>query len=162
MADLPKLILKPFRDGYNFGLANPTIITPTAAGMPRARVDSVGSVHTLAPTYKCTRPMYQYLLSFMRAYRGQKFLAYLLLDDIDHQWYECMITNQGQIPVSTNGDEIFMVGLEMTAEAIDYDVQTDITITTIYEMTDGQSARYFRLLEKLVNEDLPAATGALL
>lgn len=161
MASLPKLILKPYREGYNFGLANPTIITPTAAGMPRGRVDSVGSIHTLAPTYKCTRPMHQYLLSFLRAYRGQRFLAYLLLDDIDHQWYECMITNQGPIPVSTQGNQIFTTQLEMSAEPISYNVQTDIAISTIYQMTDGQIDVFFNKLSKLVNEDLPDATRAL-
>ncbi len=162
MAGLPKLMLKPYRDGYNFGLANPTVITPTAAGLSRGRVDSVGGVHVLSPTYKCTRPMQQYLLKFLRAYRGQRFLAYLLLDDIDHQWYECMITTQGPIPVSTMGDQIFITQLEMQAEPIDYDVEADIVFTTIYQMTDGQVALYFKELGDFVNKDLPDALGGLI
>ena len=161
MAGLPKLMLKPYRDGYNFGLANPTVITPTAAGLSRGRVDSVGGVHVLSPTYKCTRPMQQYLFSFLRAYRGQRFLAYLILDDIDHRWYECMITTQGPIPMQSIGDQIFVTQLEMQAEPIDYDVETDMTITAIYELTDGQSHKYFAQLSKLDNEILPDALGGL-
>lgn len=162
MADLPKLMLKPLRDGYNFGLANPVITTPTAAGMARSRVDSVGGVHVLSPTYKCTRPMQKYLLKFLNAYRGQRFLAYLLLDDIDHHWYECTITTQGPIPVSTMGDQIFITQLEMQAEPIDYDVEADLVFTTIYQMTDGQVDLYFKSLSDLVNKDLPNAFGGLI
>tara|TARA_R110000751_G_scaffold29116_5_gene75339 strand:+ start:39 stop:359 length:321 start_codon:yes stop_codon:yes gene_type:complete len=105
--------------------------------------------------------MQQYLFSFLRAYRGQRFLAYLILDDIDHQWYECMITTQGPIPMQSLGDQIFVTQLEMQAEPIDYDVETDMTITAIYELTDGQSHKYFAQLSKLVNESLPDALGGL-
>ncbi len=161
MSELPKLMLKPFRDGYGVGLANPMIITPTSAGPPRARADSVGGVHTLSPTYKCTRAMQQYFLKFQRAYRGRWFLAYLVIDDIDHQWYECMITNQGTIPVQIQGDQIFITQLDMVARPIDYDIQDDIDFSELYAATDGQVARYYKLLAKLVNEDMPEALGGL-
>lgn len=161
MPDLPKLMLKPLRDGYNFGLANPVITTPAAAGLGRSRADSVGGVHVLSPTYKCTRSMQKYLLKFLRAYRGQRFLAYLILDDIDHQWYECMITTQGPIPVQAMGDQIFITQLEMQAEPIDYDIDADLVFTKIYEMTDGQVELYYRELGSLVNKALPDALGGL-
>ena len=42
-----------------------------------------------------------------------------------------------------------------------YNMDTDQTIVAIYNMTDGQSDLYFNQLEKLVNQDLPAATAGL-
>lgn len=158
MSELPKLMLKPLRDGFSVGLANPIVVTPTAAGPPRGRADSVSGVHTLSPTYKCTRAMQKYFLSFLRAYRGQWFLAYLVIDDIDHQWYECFITTQGNIPVQIKGDQIFITQLDMVARPIDYDVKTDIEFIKIYQATDGKVDEYYALLEKMVNEHLPEST----
>lgn len=161
MSDLPKFMLKPFRDDYSFGLANPTIITPTAAGPSRARDDVVSGMHVVSPTYKCTRAMYRYFLRFLRAYRSQRFLAYLLIDDIDHQWYECMITNQGPISVQAKGDQIFTVQLTLEAEPLLYDIDADKAFVKIYEMTDGQVERYYNQLAEFTNKDLPDALGAI-
>lgn len=161
MSELPKLMLKPLRDGFSVGLANPIIVTPTSAGPPRGRADSVGGVHTLSPTYKCTRAMQQYFLKFLRAYRGRWFLAYLVIDDIDHQWYECFITTQGNIPVQINGDQIFITQLDMVARPIDYDIQDDLDFVLLYEKTEGQIERYYKLLAKVVNEEMPDALGNL-
>lgn len=160
MAEIPKFMLKPQRDGYSFNLARSVTSTETIVGLPRERKDSVGKVHRVNATYKCTRSQWQYFLSFSRAYEGLPFLAYLLLDDIDHQWYECRIIGES-LPVSTLGDQIFTVPLSLVARPIKYDVEMDMTIATLYEMTDGQIDKYFRLLEKLVNEDLPEALGGL-
>lgn len=160
MTELPKLMLKPQRDGYNFSLARNVISTETIVGLPRERKDSVGKVHRPNVTYKCTRPQWQYFLSFMRAYEGLPFLAYLLLDDVDHQWYECRIVGDS-LPVQTLGDQIFTVQLSLVAKPIKYNVETDIAITKIYEMTKGKMAEYFNLLAKLVNQDLPDALRRL-
>lgn len=160
MTEIPKLMLKPQRDGYNFSLARSVTSTETIVGLPRERKDSVGKVHRPNVTYKCTRAQWQYFLKFMRAYEGLPFLAYLLLDDIDHQWYECRIVGDS-LPVTTLGDQIFTVQLSLVAKPIKYDVEADLTFLEIYKMTDGQVERYFNLLAKLVNEDLPAAFGGL-
>lgn len=153
MADIPKLMLKPLRSDYNFSLGRGVVSTQTIAGLPRQRRDG-GKPHRANVTYKCTRSQWQYFLAFMRAYEALPFLAYLLLDDIDHKWYECKILNE-DLQVSTLGDQIFTVQLSLVARPYHYPVDTDIAITAIYEMTDGQMERYFNLLEKLVNEDLP-------
>lgn len=162
MSELPKFMLKPLRDGAGFGLSNPTIITPTMAGPPRGRVGTVGGVHRLSPRYRCTRQMYRYFINFINAYPAQWFLAYLVIDDIDHQWYECMITTQGEIPVTNLGDQIFTVQLDMVAMPIDRDVEGSKTIVKLYELTDGQIELYFKQLADLVNKDLPDAFGGLI
>lgn len=154
MTEIPKLMLKPLRSDYSFSLARSVTSTETIVGLPRERKDSVGKAHRANVSYKCTRAQWRYFLSFSRAYEGLPFLAYLLLDDIDHQWYECRILGS-ELPVAALGDQIFTVQLTLVAKPIKYDVETDIAIVTIYEMTDGQMDLYFKLLEKLVNEDLP-------
>lgn len=156
MSEIPKLMLKPLRAGYSFGLARNVTSTDTIVGLPRERRDSIGKVHRPNVIYKCTRAQWQYFLAFMRAYEALPFLAYLLLDDIDHKWYQCRIVGD-MLSVNTLGDQIFTVQLSLVAEPIRYNVEDDIAITTIYEMTDGQSTLYFSLLEKLVNEDMPNA-----
>jgi hypothetical protein len=40
-------------------------------------------------------------------------------------------------------------------------MDNDLSITAIYSMTDGQVDVFFNQLEKLVNQDLPAATAGL-
>lgn len=157
---MPKLMLTPFREGYNFSLSRNVVTTETEGGMPRSRKDSIGKPHRANPTYKCTRAQWQYFLAFMRAYEGLPFLAYLILDDIDHQWYECNILDM-VLPVSTLGDQIFTVQLSLVVKPIKYNVESDIAFLEIYKMTDGQVEQYFKLLEKLVNEDLPSALGGL-
>ena len=158
MTDLPKLMLKPYREGYSFTLGRQTRTTETASGMPRQRKDSVGTVHRLSPTYKCTRSMCQYLMAFLRTYEAQPFLAYLLLDDAEHHWYECRITSDS-ISVSTRGDQIFSVQIELIIKPRPVNASLDLTIVDIYGMTGGQMDAYFNSLEKLVNEDLPEALG---
>lgn len=160
MTEMPKFMLKPLRDGYSFRIARNVVRTETIVGLGRERKDSVGKAHPVNATYKCTRAQWQYFLAFNRAYEGLPFLAYLLIDDIDHKWYQCSIVDE-YLPVSTQGDQIFTVQLSLVAKPIKYDVEADKTITAIYEMTDGQIDKYFNLLAKLVNEDLPDALGGL-
>lgn len=160
MADIPKFMLKPLRDGYSFSLARNVASTETIVGLPRERKDSVGKVHRANVTYKCVRSQWQYFLAFTRAYEGLPFLAYLLLDDVDHKWYECRIVGDS-MPVQPLGDQIFTVQLSLVAKPIKYDIDNDILISTLYQMTEGQIELYFQKLAKLVNEDLPDALGAL-
>ncbi|PLT23755.1 hypothetical protein [Psychrobacter sp. MES7-P7E] len=156
MADLPKLRLKPLREGYSFNLGRQTVTTQTESGQPRQRKASVGTVHTLSPTYKCTRVQMQYLHAFLRAYEAQPFLAYLLIDDIDHKWYECRIVSD-DIPVSALGDQIFTVQLSITATPISPSLQADLVNISAYDVSDGNPKLFFYLLEQLVNVDLPNA-----
>lgn len=160
MADLPQFMLKPYRDGYNFSLGRTTISTQYTNGMPRQRKSQVGTVHQLSASYKCRRSQYQYLLAFLRVYEAKPFLAYLLLDDIDHQWYECRIVSEN-INVSTLGDQIFTVTLDLVVKSKPHSVTDDLAFIEVYNMTDGQVDKFFNALEKLVNEDLPSAMRGL-
>lgn len=160
MADIPKLMLKPLRDGYSFSLARSVTSTDTIVGLPRERKDSVGKVHRVNVTYKCKRAQWQYFLKFMRTYEGLPFLAYLLLDDIDHQWYECRIVGDS-MPVQTLGDQIFTVQLSLVAQPTKYDVDTDLAFLKIYQMTEGEVDEYFKALAKFTNEDMPNALGKI-
>ena len=160
MAYLPQLMLTPYRDGYSFALGRSTVSTQYISGMPRQRKTKVGTVHQLTATYKCTRSKYQYLVAFLRAYEAKPFLAYLLLDDIDHHWHECRIMDES-IAVSTNGDQIFTVSLNLVVKSKKLDVGVDAAYLWAYSQTNGDISVYFNALEKLVNEDLPDAMREL-
>lgn len=157
MTDLPKLQLKPLRAGYGFELSTGVVSTDTQVGLPRQRLASVGVVHRVSPTYKCTRAQWQYFLAFMRAYRGRAFYAYLLLDDIDHHWYECRMVNES-LKVSTLGDQIFSVQLDLIVKPRAVPIDQDLGFLAMYEMSQAEQDDYFNHLEKLVNRDLPNAT----
>lgn len=160
MTDLPKLHLKPLRSGYGFELTTGVVSTSTQIGLPRQRLASIGTVHRVSPTYKCTRAKWQYFLAFMRAYRGRAFYAYLLLDDIDMQWYECRMVNES-LKVSTLGDQIFSVQVDLIVKPRPVQISQDLALLTIYEMSQAEQDDYFNHLEKLVNQDLPQATRGL-
>lgn len=155
-----KLMLKPYRSGYGFALSTGVVSTQTQAGMPRQRRSEIGAPHHLSVTYKCTRAMWQYMLAFLRANAGRAFMAYLLLDDIDHHWYECRYTDE-QINVSTLGDQIFSVKLTLVVKPHPVNPEQDEAIIAIYNMTKDKQDSYFNQLEKLVNNDLPNATREL-
>ena len=173
VANLPKLTLKPFADGYNVSLADDFITTPMQGGKPRQRKVFEGGWHQVSCTYKHRPAAHQYFLAFRRAYAGRPFLAYLLVDDIVHRWYQCCFINNKQVTPRWGGG-MFTVSCELMVEPIPYDydsngnlvaypynINTDQTIVAIYNMTDGQSDAYFNALEKLVNQDLPDATVGL-
>lgn len=153
-------MLKPYRSGYGFDLATGVISTKTKADLPRQRRGQLGQPHELVVTYKCTRAQWQYFLSFFRAHAGRRFLAYLLLDDIDHHWYECCCTDE-HINVTTLGDQIFTVKLTLVVKPRRIDIDQDEAIIAIYNMTKDEQDGYFNHLEKLVNQDLPNATRGL-
>lgn len=155
-----KLMLKPYRSGYGFSLSTGVISTQTQAGMPRQRRGQVGVVHHLSVTYKCTRAMWQYMLAFLRVNAGREFMAYLLLDDIDHHWYECRYMDE-QINVSTLGDQIFTVKLTLIVKGRVINIGQDEAIIALYNMSKDEQDGYFNQLEKLVNNDLPNATREL-
>lgn len=160
MTDLPKLQLKPLRSGYGFSLSTGIVSTETQAGMPRQRLASVGVVHRVSPTYKCTRAQWQYFLAFIRVYRGRAFYAYLLLDDIDHHYYECHMVNES-LKVSTLGDQIFSVQVDLIVKPRPVQIDQDLVFLAMYEMSQGEQDIFFNHLEKLVNQDLPQATRGL-
>lgn len=160
MTDLPTLQLKPLRSGYAFDLSTGVVSTNTEYGLPRQRLSSVGTVHKVSPTYKCTRAQWQYFLAFLRAYRGRAFYAYLLLDDIDHHYYECRMVNES-VQVSTLGDQIFTVKLDLIVKPRPVHIDQDLGFLTIYEMAADQAEQFYNHLEKLVNQDLPTATRGL-
>ena len=159
MADLPKFMLMPERGGYGATLADTVITTDTQYGLPRQRLGGVGLVHSTSPTYRCTKPQYQYAMAFYRAYQGLSFLSTQLIDDSEPTWYETRII--GAIKHQVVGYGVFDVSFNVVCEPIAYDVQTDLAITAIYEMTSGESDKYFNMLEKLVNQDLPQAMRGL-
>lgn len=153
MSDLPQFMLKPYRSGYGFSLSTGIISTQTQAGMPRQRRSQVGVVHRLSATYKCTRAMWQYMLAFIRANAGRPFLAKLLIDDIDMQWYECRCVSE-TIEVSTLGDQIFTAKIDLVVKPRPVNTGQDELLAFLYTMQRFEQDKYFNQLEKLVNHDL--------
>lgn len=160
MSEMPKFRLKPFRPGYNFQLGRRTITTETQGGPPRQRRDSTGVVHRLTPTYKCTRVQYEYLINFLTAYEALPFLAYLVLDNKDHQWYKCREVS-ATLPVGALGDQIFTVQLNIVAEPLLPSVQAALAHVKVYDATDGNPKLFYDLIEQIVNKEMPEALGDL-
>lgn len=155
MVDLPRFALKPYRDGYGFSIGRNTISTPTESGRSRQRRARIGTPHRATATYKCTVTMYQYLTAFLRTYEAQPFLAYLLLDDVYHKWYECKCLNDTNIEVSTQGDQIFLVQLTLEITPTAASAEEDLAIIEAYNFTNGTPGIFLKLLEDLANNRLP-------
>jgi len=155
MTDLPNFMLKPLRDGYGFSMARNTMSTPTESGRTRQRLARIGTPHRLTATYKCTPPMWEYLTAFLRKYEAKPFLAYLLLDDTEHRWYQCQCLDDDGIPVTSKGDQIFTAQLTLEALPLPIDSAADTAIIQAYDMTNGKPSIFFKLLEKLANKHIP-------
>jgi len=155
MTDLPRFMLKPFREGYGFTLGRNTVSTNTKSGRSRQRLDRIGTPHRLNATYKCTPLMWQYLTAFLRKYEAKPFLAYLLLDDTEHRWYQCQCLDDDGIPVTTNGDQTFTAQLTLEALPMPVDSTADSRNIQAYDMTGGKPSIWFKLLENLANFQLP-------
>ena len=159
MADLPKLQLIPQLDGYGVKLGNNAITTEVEYGMPRQRLASVGAVHRVTPTYRCTKAQYQYMMVFLRAYRARAVLMYHHFDDVEPSWYECVIVSN--ISVGHVGYQCYDVSFDVVAKSTRYNIDQDLGFLAIYEMSQDEQDAYFNQLEKLVNQDLPNATRGL-
>ena len=156
--DLPKLQLRPQLDGYGVQLGNDVITTEAEHGMPRQRLQSVGVVHRVSPTYRCTKAQYQYLMIFLRAYRARAMLMYHHFDDTEPSWYECRIVSD--VSVQHVGYQVYDVSFDVVAKSTRYNIDQDMGFLAIYEM--GADANdFYNRLEKLVNQDLPNATRGL-
>ena len=170
---LPKFMLKPFADGYNVTLADDFITTPMQGGEPRQRRIFEGGWHQVSATYKLRPAQKQYFTAFRRAYAGRSFLAYLLVDDVVHRWYRCRFIDNKKLSPRWGGGMTY-ASVELSVEPIPYsydkdgnlvayphNMDNDLSMVAIYNMTDGQTDLFFNQLEKLVNQDLPAATAGL-
>ena len=170
---LPKFMLKPFADGYNVTLSDDFITTPMQGGEPRQRRIFEGGWHQVSATYKLRPAQKQYFTAFRRAYAGRSFLAYLLIDDVVHRWYRCRFIDNKKLSPRWGGGMTY-ASVELSVEPIPYaydkdgnlvayphTMDNDLSMVAIYNMTDGQTDLFFNQLEKLVNQDLPAATAGL-
>ena len=157
--DLPKLQLKPLLDGYGVKLGNNVMTTEVEYGMPRQRLKSVGAVHRVSPTYRCTKAQYQYLMAFYRTYRARAVMMYHHFDDVEPSWHECRIVSE--VSVEHVGYQVYDVSFDVVAKSTRYNIDQDMVFLAIYEMSQGEQDAYFNHLEKLVNQDLPQATRGL-
>ena len=99
--------------------------------------------------------MYQYLTAFLRTYEAMPFLAYLLLDDVYHKWYECKCLDDNSISVTTQGDQIFLVQITLEVTPTAMSKEEDLEIIEAYNLTNGAPGIFLRLLEDLANIHLP-------
>ena len=157
--DLPRLQLKPLLDGYGVKLGDNVITTEVEYGMPRQRLASVGAVHNVSPTYRCTKDQYQYLMAFLRAYRARAVMMYHHFDDTEPSWYECRIVSAPS--VKHVGYQCYDVSFDIVAKSTRYNIDQDLAFLAIYKMSQAEQDAYFNHLEKLVNQDLPNATRGL-
>lgn len=160
ITEMPKLMLIPLIDGYNVNLARNVITTDTESGFPRTRKDSIGKPHLVSATYKCSASQLEYFIAFNNRYEGLPFLTKLKVDRPGLNWYECNILND-YIPYNELGNGFTTMQLSLVVKPSIRNVESDIEITDVYNMTDSEIDEYFKLLEKMVNEDLPASLERL-
>lgn len=156
---LPKLMLLPLRDSYNPTLGNDVITTQFENGMPRQRLAGVGRPHQTPVTFRHKAQHQDYILAFWRVYRAKAFAMRLILDGTELAWYECRFI--GEPSISALGGSVFEFSINLVCRPKPLDIEADKAYIEAYNATGGDISGFFNLLEKLVNEDLPAAFGGL-
>lgn len=160
MADielLPKLVLCPLLDGYSATMGNDVITTQYENGMPRQRLAGVGRPHQVGVMFRHKAVHQDYILAFWRLNRAKAFALRLILDDSGLNWYECRFI--GEPSISALGGNVFEFSISLVCRPKPLDIDVDETFVYMYEQTGGDISGFTNALEKLVNEDLPNATG---
>lgn len=162
MADidlLPKMILCPLRDSYNVVLGDDVITTQYENGMPRQRLNGVGRPHQVGVTFRHKAQHQEYLQRFWRINRAKPFAMRLILDSTELAWHECRFIGNPQL--SALGNNVFEFTVNLVCKPKPLDLAVDQDFIDFYVAANGDISGYFNLLEKLVNQDLPAAMRGL-
>lgn len=156
---LPQLMLIPLRDSYELTFGDDVLSTEYSDGMPRQRLDSTGRPHDTPIGFINTKAQQDYLIKFWRINRAKPFSLKLIGDSTELEWYECrFISRPIQKELAPN---VFEWSSNIVVKPKPLNLELDKTIVAIYEQTGGYTDTFFNLLEKLVNVDLPNATGGL-
>ena len=159
MADLPQLILLPQRDSYDLSFGDDVLTTEYSDGMPRQRLDSTGRPHHTAIGFINSKAKQDYLQAFWRVNRAKPFALRLLGDSTTIEWYECRFISPPSLrAIAPN---VFDWSCDIVVKPKPLNLELDKTIVAIFEQTGGYTDKFFNLLEKLVNVDLPNATANL-
>ena len=159
MADLPQLMLCPLRDSYNLTFGDDVLTTEYSDGMPRQRLDSTGRPHHTTIGFINSKAKQDYLQAFWRVNRAKPFALRLLGDSTTLEWYECRFISPPSLRALA--PNVFDWSCDVVVKPKPLDIEMDKSIVHIYNATGGYTDRFFNLLEKLVNVDLPNATANL-
>ena len=99
------------------------------------------------------------MTAFWRVNRAKPFSMRLLGDNTTLEWYECRFISPPQLKALA--PNVFDWSCDIVVKPKPLDIEMDKFIVYIYEQTGGYTDRFFNLLEKLVNVDLPNATRGL-
>lgn len=78
MADLPKCLVAPVRDGYNMAPGNQVVSVQLNGGAPRNRADQLGAVGLCSIQWSVGRKDYDYLMAFYRSMISQGALPFVM------------------------------------------------------------------------------------
>lgn len=157
--DLPQLVLCPLLESYDVEIGDDVISTQFTNGLPRQRINGVGSPHQVQVTFRHKAVHQDYLWSFWRLQRAKPFAMRLIIDSTAMQWYECRFIGTPKPQVLGGG--VFEMSVMLVVKARPLNLELDETFVYFYEQTGGDISGFTNALEKLVNEDLPDALGSL-
>lgn len=153
--------LCPLQQGYNPEVANNLLEQELMGGFARQRIQFVNNSHTVNVSVMLDgKNKAEYFWAFWRSHqqKPRPFLWRLIIDDVEALTYECQFI-AGSIRVNERDGIVYSVSFGIRVKPNNTGKEFDQNIIDVWDNGDPQ--RLFDLLEKLVNEDLPAALGRL-
>lgn len=153
--------LCPLQQGYSPEIANNILEQELMGGFARQRIQFVNNSHRVTPSVMLDdKRKQQYFWAFWRSHQQnpRPFLWRLIIDDVSAQTYECQFI-AGSLRTNERDGIVYSVSFGLRVKPNNTGKEFDQNIIDIWN--DGDPSLLFNLLEKLVNEDLPAALGGL-
>lgn len=149
------------QQGYSANIGDGVIAQSLDGGADRYRRSLKGVVHTVNSRWVVKEAGYQYLMAFYRVWArnpNQPFIAKLCVDSATVEDYECFFS--GSPALSEKKGLVFIVTATLKVKPLVIPNGMDDLIVAVAN-GGGDLASLMNPLEKLVNEDLPAALGDL-
>lgn len=153
--------LCPLQRGYSPTVANNLLEQELMGGFARQRVQFVNNVHTVTASVMLDdHRKQQYFLAFWRSHQTnpRPFLWRLIVDDVQATTYVCQFV-ASSLQIGERDGKVYSVSFSLRLKPNNTGKDFDQIIIDAWE--SGDPFLLFKLLEKLVNEDLPDALGGL-
>lgn len=153
--------LCPLQQGYSPEIANNLLEQELMGGFARQRLQFVNNTHAVnASVMLDDKRKAQYFWAFWDRHQEnpRPFLWRLIINDVEARIYECQFI-AGSLRINERSGIVYSVSFGVRVKPNNTGKEFDQEIIDAWDNGDPQ--RLFDLLEKLVNEDLPAAFGGL-
>ena len=155
--ETPRLMLLPTRDSYSLTFGDDVMRTQYTKGMPRTRLDSVGSPHVTPISFINKGVMHDYLLRFYRSCRAKAFKLRLYADSTSLDWYICKFNS---VPVQKSlGGGVFEWSCSVAVYPTPLNDDLDNMFVVGYDASDGDFMAFVNWMAKVVNVTIPEILG---